>query len=306
MIRSVSIIGMGALGIMYGDFLTEKLGPETVSFIADKKRIEKYLSDGVFCNGKKCIFTVRDCDSDNEPADLLVFAVKGTALDSALLTAANLVGKDTIIISLLNGISSEEIIGKVFGLNHLVYCVAQGMDAVRTENKVEYSHMGELCIGLPENLKENQQALRDIAGLFDRIHLPYHQETDIMHRLWSKWMLNVGVNQVVMVSQGTYRTIQANGPERELMKSAMNEVIQLAEKEHIDLTKKDLDEYVALIDTLNPDGMPSMRQDGLAGRKTEVELFSGTVIRKARKYGLPVPVNQKLYDTVRKMENTLE
>ncbi|MCK9169853.1 MAG: 2-dehydropantoate 2-reductase [Treponema sp.] len=302
MIESVSLIGMGALGILYGDILTEALGAQNVNFLADRSRVEKYLASGVYCNGRKCAFTVKDFTEKSAPPDLLIFAVKGTALDSAVTTARGHIGKNTIIISLLNGISSEEIIAAAFGKEHLIYCIAQGMDALRTGNRLEYEHKGELRIGLPAELSANTPLLKDTAELFDRASLPYKIETDIMHRMWSKWMLNVGVNQVVMVTKGTYATVQKDGPAREMMKSAMKEVIALSEKEKTGLTEKDMEEYVTLIDTLNPAGMPSMRQDGLAGRKTEVDMFSGTVLRRALRYDLPVPVNRLLYDTIKKME----
>jgi 2-dehydropantoate 2-reductase len=82
----------------------------------------------------------------------------------------------------------------------------------------------------------------------------------------------------------------------------MREVILLAEKENIPITEKDLEEYVCLIDTLDPNGMPSMRQDVLEKRKTEVELFSGTVIKLGKKHGVPTPVNQRIYEKIRSME----
>ena len=59
---------------------------------------------------------------------------------------------------------------------------------------------------------------------------------------------------------------------------------------------------MAVMDTLNPEGMPSMRQDGLARRKSEVELFAGTVLELAQRFGMRAPVNQRLYDTIREME----
>ena len=116
-------------------------------------------------------------------------------------------------------------------------------------------------------------------------------------------MVNVGVNQVVMIYEGTYATVQQPGEARELMKAAMREVMMLAEKENVKITEKDMDEYLNLIDNMNPNGMPSMRQDGLAHRKSEVELFSGTVLALAKKHGISAPVNQKIYETVRLMES---
>jgi 2-dehydropantoate 2-reductase len=83
----------------------------------------------------------------------------------------------------------------------------------------------------------------------------------------------------------------------------MKEVIELARYENINITQEDFDYYVGLMDSLDPEGMPSMRQDGLLKRKSEVEQFAGTVISLAKKHNIDVPVNRWIYDTVKKMES---
>ncbi len=303
-IQNISLIGMGALGILFGNFLTEKLGHDRVSFIADEERIKRYETQGVYCNGQKCDFHFTDKERTDTTADLLIFAVKANSLSSAVASAQNYVGENTIIISLLNGITSESIIGETFGMKHMLYSVAQGMDAVKLENNLTYTQMGEICIGIPENEPDKQPKLRAVTDLFDSTGLPYIYEDDIIHRLWSKWMLNVGVNQVVMVEQGTYADVQKEGTARETMKAAMREVIALAEYEDIPVTEEDLVYYVNMIDSINPNGMPSMRQDGISKKYSEVELFSGTVIREAEKYNLDVPVNQRLYREIKELESS--
>ncbi len=89
------------------------------------------------------------------------------------------------------------------------------------------------------------------------------------------------------------------------MIEAMEEARILANLEGINVSKNDLDQYVNLIDTLDPEGMPSMRQDGLLGRKTELDLFAGTVLKLAKKYKVKVPVNQMIFDRVKEMEQAL-
>lgn len=303
-INRVSIVGMGAMGIMYGDFFAKALGKDHVTFLADSGRVERYRKNPVCCNGKEWHFHIRDgAVPDTEgPAELLIFAVKATALEEAIRTAKAHVGKDTVILSVLNGITSEAVIADALGAEHVLYCVAQGMDAVKLGNELTYSHMGQVCIGIPEHETYKEPKLSAVTDLFDATGFPYTKEPDILRRLWCKWMLNVGVNQTVMVFQGTYGTVQRPGKERDTMKAAMAEVVALAKKENIRVTMEDLQSYVDLVDTLSPDGMPSMRQDGIAHRKSEVEFFAGTVIRKAEAYGLDVPVNKELYRRVLEME----
>ena len=301
-IRKIGIIGQGALGVMYGWQLTRHLGNERVFFIADSRRIEKYQREGIYCNGEKTEFQYLTPDTKGVQADLLIFAVKYTAIEEALDDTANFVGGSTILLSLLNGIASEERIGARYGEDKMLYCVAQGMDAVKMGNELTYSHMGQICIGIPQHEPQKEAMLEAVTELFERTGLPYTREPDILRRLWCKWMLNVGVNQAVMVEEGTYGTVQRPGPARQMMKAAMAEVVELAGREGIRVTMEDLDAYVDLIDSLNPDGMPSMRQDGLARRPSEVEFFAGTVIRRAEAAGLDVPVNRELYRRIKGME----
>ncbi|MCK9444485.1 MAG: ketopantoate reductase family protein [Tissierellaceae bacterium] len=297
-IEKVSIIGMGALGTLFGGFLTNKLGKKNVEFIVNKERKERFKSMGLTSNGEVCDFNLVDEEEMGRPADLLIFAVKGVDLDSAINSAKNKVSENTIIISLLNGISSEESIGKVYGMDKIVYTVAQGMDAVKIGNKFTYTNMGEICIGVTDESEDMKKKLDSVIELFDRTGLPYTIEKDINHRLWSKFMLNVGVNQVVMIYEGTYKTIQEPGEARDMMIGAMREALVLANKEGVNVGEKDLEDYVDLMDSLDPEGMPSMRQDGIAGRETEVEMFAGTVLRLGKKHDILTPINQEIYNKI--------
>ena len=299
-IERIAIVGMGALGVLYGDFLTSRLGREHVGFVVNAERRERYERMEISANGRRCDFRLIDANETGDPADLVIFAVKATALAQAMEDAAGQIGPDTVLLSVLNGITSEQLLEQRFGGKNVVYCVAQGMDAVKLGGALTYTVMGQLCIGVPS--AEKLPALDAVCALFDRIGMPYSREADILHRLWGKFMLNVGVNQVVMVFEGSYGTIQAPGKPREMMIAAMREVLDLSSYEGVKLTEDGLDFYVELMNTMSPQGMPSMRQDGLAHRRSEVELFSGTVCRLAKKHGLSVPVNEWLYARVRETE----
>ena len=304
-IKKVSIIGMGALGVLFGGILTKKLGKQNVDFVVNKDRKARFFKYGLTSNGEACDFYLVDEDEKGRPADLLIFAVKGVDLESAIDSARNKVSDNTIILSLLNGVTSEEIIGEAFGFDKLVYCIAQGMDAVKIGNQLTYTNIGQLCIGIMDEDPKMREKLEKVANLFDRTAIPYKVEADIRHRLWSKFMLNVGVNQIVMIYEGNYGTVQRQGEARQLMIEAMEEARILANLEGINVSKNDLDQYVNLIDTLDPEGMPSMRQDGLLGRKTELDLFAGTVLKLAKKHKVKVQVNQMIFDRVKEMEQAL-
>lgn len=300
-IQTTAIIGMGALGMLYADKIMTHLGPDAVTFVADPDRVEKYRSMSFTVNKAARQFPIissRDC----KPADLVIVAVKYNALESALNTMEHCVGPDTTIISVMNGISSEEIIGARYGMDHIIYCIAQGMDAVKFGGDLNYSQAGELRIGIPEASHASSPRLTALTAYLDKAGIRYTTEADILYRLWGKFMLNVGVNQTCMAFETNYGGALTPGPALDTMLGAMGEVITLANAEGICLSETDLEGYMDLLRTLSPTGCPSMRQDGIAHRRSEVEMFSGTVRKLAAKHGIKVPVNDWLYERIKKIE----
>ena len=302
-IKTVSIIGLGALGTMFGNQLSKHMPKEDLRIVVDSARIERYRRDGVFCNGESCYFNFVTPDADVVPADLFILAVKANDLPSAIQASKNHIGPKTIILSLLNGISSEEIIGQSFGMDKMLYSVAQGMDAVKVGNSLTYKHMGMICFG-GGTPGEKDEKVEVVRGFFEKTSLPHEVVADMRTKLWSKFMLNVGANQAAAIFGLDYGSIQSEGPARDTMIAAMKEVIVLSQKEGVHLTEADLDYWLHVLDGLDPKGKPSMSQDLEAKRYSEVELFSGTVLTLGRKYGLKFPVNQMLYDKIKAIEST--
>ena len=302
-IKKVSIIGLGALGILFGSYLAKSMPKEDVRIIADRKRIDKYKKENVYCNGEPCDFHFVAPEEPCEPADLLMFTVKYEGLHDAIQAVQRHVGKDTIILSALNGITSEGIIGQVYGMDKILYSVAQGMDAVKVGNKLTYDHLGMLCYGdqKPGMISDN---VNTVAAFFDKIDFPYEIDTNMNKRLWGKFMLNVGVNQTVAVFKSNYGEIQRDGEARETMIAAMREVITLSEYEGVNLTEADLNYWLSVLATLSPEGKPSMAQDLEARRYSEVALFAGAVLEMGEQHRVPTPVNKVLYDTIKSIEDT--
>lgn len=302
MIKTTVIVGMGALGLLYADVIVKARGNEGVAFVLDEERLAKYKDTIFTINGEEKNFPMIS-NKEVKPVDLLIVAVKYNGLRAAIETMKACVDEHTIIMSVMNGIDSEEILAESFGKEHMIYTVAQGMDAMKFDNALNYTKSGELRIGAVEECqKANLQA---VCEYFDDIHMAYAAEDDILKRMWGKFMLNVGVNQTCLAYSTNYAGTLAEGTEENKMfVTAMEEVIALANAYGIGLTRDDLDYYVKIIGTLSPTGVPSMRQDGIAKRYSEVEMFAGTVRRMAKEKGMKTPANDLLYDKIKAIEAT--
>ena len=106
-IKTVAIVGMGALGMLYGEQLQKVLQAGAVRFVMDEERFKRHKNDKYEVNGVEQSFTLQSV-AQAEPVDLVIVATKFSGLNEALEEMQGLVGPQTIIFSVLNGISSEE------------------------------------------------------------------------------------------------------------------------------------------------------------------------------------------------------
>lgn len=299
-IKTVNIVGMGALGLLYGALIADGAGADCVTYVMDETRYERHKDDRYTANGKPVRFSMAKAE-DAKPCDLLIVAVKYPALASALDTMATSIGEDTLIVSVMNGISSEEIIGVRYGMNRIIHAVALGMDAMHFGTELIYSKAGQLCLGVTDPAMEEKLAA--LTAFLDGTAVAYSIEEDIVRRMWSKFMINVGINQTCMVYGTTYEGATAPGSVEYLtLISAMREVILIANSEGIRLTEADLMQSLGILHSLAPDATPSMGQDRINKKPSEVELFAGTMLQFGKKHGIPLPANEFLYRRVREIE----
>lgn len=299
-INEVAFIGKGGVGLLYGSMIARVLGDDAVEFVMDDARYERHAADWPRINGEPCsLRSVRA--SEATPADLVILTIKTTGLNQALDTMEAVVGPETRIASLCNGITSEQKIAERFGWQRTVLGICQGMDAVFLNNELTYGRPGEIRFGAAPDT--DPAVVADIAELYSRAGIAHVVEPDIKRRMWTKLMMNVGVNQTCMVYGGTYGSVTERGSEqRRSLVAAMREARVVANAEGVAIAEADLSQMVELLETLDPAGMPSMAQDRIARRKTEVEEFSGTICRLAAEHGIEVPQNKWLYQRIREIE----
>jgi len=300
-IKTVSVIGLGALGIMYSHFFTQKLESNRIHVLADKDRIQRYQTEGIYINDERCHFNYVDNDRQRRVVDLVIFAVKSTQLTQVIEQYRDQINENTIILSVLNGVSSEKVLADVFGIDNVLLCTAQGMDATKEGNHLYCKGTGFLRVGTHDGIKSPQ--LERVMQFFDEIDFAYEYCEDMIFQLWNKLVLNVGINQSCAVFDLPYSGVQCDGNPRDTMIAAMQETIIVGRAEGVQLPDTIIQSWLKITDSLSADGMPSMRQDVLAHRKTEVDLFSGTVIALGKKHKIPTPINDWLYKRIIEIED---
>lgn len=300
--RSICVVGAGAMGAFHASRFFD-MDPQSVSLLAGGERFTR-LKEGLIVNGRRYAFPVVTPE-EAAPADLVLVAVKNHHLPGAIQDMRKGIGERTVILSVMNGIQSEEQLASVYGGSKVLYAVAMGTDAVREGSVVTCASQGKLLFGEPQNtvLSDRVKALKD---LFTRAEIVNETPPDMIRTLWWKFMVNVGMNQVSAILGAPYGVFQRSQAARELTQEAMNEVIAIAQARGIPLSKKDSEDFQPFLMKMSPEGKTSMVQDVEAGRKTEVEMFAGKVVEMGRELNIPTPVNRTFLKLIRVMEERAE
>lgn len=299
-IKKITVIGAGAMGSVYAAKFFD-MDKDSITLVAKGERYGRLKAQGLTVNDRHYALPVLDVEEKAPPSDLIIVAVKHHHLPEAIQDMRNRVGDHTVILSVMNGIESEEQIGAVYGMERVLYAVSVGIDALRRENRTTYSTQGKLYFGEAENHDLSERVMR-IQSLLDRAGLVYETPEDMIRTLWWKFMINVGTNQVAAVLRAPFAILQTSQEARELMESAMREVMAVAEAKEVQLSQADLDNWFSVLSGLSSEGRPSMLQDVEAKRKTEVEMFAGKMIELGKALHIPVPVNEAFFRIIRVME----
>jgi 2-dehydropantoate 2-reductase len=241
--------------------------------------------------------------ADRSEPDLVVVAVKCHQLPRAIEDMRRHVGPSTQILSLLNGITSEDMLAAAFGGEKVLYAMILGIDAVREGNSTRFSGTGTIHFGDASNVTGSWSGrVSRIARFFERTGVAFVVPEDMIRSLWYKFMINVGINQASAVLRAPYGVFQTMPEAKEVMESAMRETVALSKSVGTGLRDADVASWYDTLSKLAADGKTSMLQDVEAGRKTEVEAFAGTVIERGESAGLAMPVNRTLFNLIRAIE----
>ena len=299
-IQNVAILGAGAMGAYFAACFAANQGfsPRLIARGERRQRLER---DGLIVNGRPVFIPVASPEDGPAPADLIIVALKHHHLAAAVADLKAFVGPETVVISVMNGLESEAIIGETVGKDKVLYAISVGIDAVRQGNRLTYSNPGRHIFGEADNTVVSDR-VRRVQEAFTRTGIAWETPPDMVRMLWWKFMINVGMNQASAAMRAPYGAFQTRAEARDLMEALMREVIALAGPAGVNLGEADIADWRRVLQTLSPGGKTSMLQDVEAGRKTEVEIFGGTVVALGRRYNVPTPVNRTLFQIIRVLE----
>ena len=293
----IAIFGTGGVGGYFGGLLA--LAGHDVHFIARGANLDAMQKHGlqIYSNyGDFNILPVNATDSPNKigEVDYLILAVKHFQLHDMLSGLKPLIGSETTVVPLLNGIDAHEHIIPTVGRLHVIggFCSVVSMieapGVIRQIGKLRRIVLGELDRVRSERVERIIQAWA--ANGVDA-----SQAEDIFAALWNKFLFIASLGGVGSLTRATAGEMRSNPETKRLLRNAMHEVDHLAQQLAINLPPDSVQTAMSLVESLDPSATSSMQRDVEAGKPFELEAFSGTIVRLGRQASIATPVHESIY-----------
>jgi len=287
-----AVIGAGGVGGYFGGKLAH--GGADVTFIVRGKTLEALRTNGLRVDSIKGDFVVPKVNATDDPksvgpVDVVLLAVKTSQIPEVLQNIAPLIGENTAVIPMENGMDAPEQIANAVGREH-------AMGHIRHAASDPFVMFGELDNSKSDRVTRIQEAMT-AAGVVAEV------PSDIHRAMWTKFLFIAplsGIGAVTRVPAGVWRAM----PElRDIARRAIEEIVAVANARGVQLAPDAVDATLGRYDSLAPDATSSLQRDIMQGKRSELDAQLGAVVRMGRAAGVPTPIHELLYAVLLPQEN---
>ena len=304
----IAVMGAGAIGSVIGGNLARQ--GHKVTLVGRKPHIDEIRTKGLHISGIWGNYTIRDLNAVTEPShefqDIVILTVKSFDTASAAKEAMPMVGTETVVVSIQNGLGNIETLTKIFGNEKVI-----GGMAIFGAILNEPGNVGVTVIASETLVGELDGSLtcrvNDIVKMLASAGIPTKTSDNIMRDIWHKALYNIALNALSAIFQVSYGQIADNPDTRWLAEQMIMEAFQVANASGQSLGVNTAEEYLDILwnQKLPPtrDHKSSMLQDILHGKKTEIDYINGAIIRLGAEYGIETPYNSAVVKMVKAKES---
>ena len=298
-IKNVMIVGLGALGTLYADAF-EKCEETDLYVLVDADRKERYEKDGRYFKGERCDFayvTPEDAEGSCKDlkADLILLCTKSNGMLEAIDMIEGFVGEETIIASLMNGVSCEDLLIEKYGVEKVLYMIYLGDGVKNMDGNVEDVGKNRLFFGSLGNPRDEEQTAL-VEEAFTAAGIEYIIPDDMLYAYWRKFILIDAYNQTCAIFGSDYSLFTKVPESLDFVRNLIAECIPLAKAAGVKNADALMDDLMGVAEKVAPDCMPSITQDRLMKRRMEVDIFADEALKRAEELGIDVPYNKAVSD----------
>jgi 2-dehydropantoate 2-reductase len=293
----VAIFGAGGVGAYFGARLAE--ADAELNVVARGAHLDAIRADGLRVDSVLGDMHVRPAIASDDPADIgpvdvVLLGVKTWQVPEVAPALVPLLGPETIVVPLQNGVETVEQLAPVVGGEHVVggvcggFCFIVGPGHVRHIGGTTFIKFGRL----DGRRSRRVGALRDA---FVRAGVDVEVPDDIRVALWEKFLLVVSFGGLGAVTRAPIGVLVKEPGTRELLMRGMREIEAVGRALGVALPGGVVERALAVLDSVTPSGTSSLQRDVAAGKRSELDEWTGAVVRLGRRAGVPTPLHDFLY-----------
>jgi 2-dehydropantoate 2-reductase len=300
----IGIVGSGAMGSVYGALLADA---GNTLWMLDKwpEHVAAMRTNGLRCQGASgdrtvAVNAISDA-AEAGPCELVIVATKVIDIEAAVQAAAPMIGPDTLVLAIQNGLGNVERIQKVIGAENLPFGIAGGFGA-SMQGPGHVHHNGMEAINLAELKGGVSARLERVAEVWRGAGFKVATCDDLWPVLWSKLIANVAFSAICTVTGMRVGQVRANPSAWAVTQACVGEAVAVAHAKGIALAYDDPVQWVSDFAAKIPNAPPSMYQDVRAGRRSEIDSIHGGVVAEGATLGVPTPTCALMVELVKALE----
>lgn len=296
----IAIIGSGAMGSLYGGILAEE-GNEVHFIDVFEEHINKINENGLCIveNGvERYIKNVKATINSKEvgKVDLAIIFVKSTITDMAVKQNMDVLDKNTIVLTLQNGLGNIEKINTVVDIEQIIAGTSSNGASMIEPGKINHAGNGGTTIGeIDGSMTERIKELGEILNI-PKLG-PLKISDNVMGLIWDKLLVNVGINPLTAITGLKNGQLLENEESILLLEKLVDEGIEVARTLGIKLGFED-SEHCKDVCRATSGNTSSMLADIINKRKTEIMNINGAIVREGKKLNIQTPVNEMMTNLV--------
>ena len=296
----IAVMGTGGVGGYFGARLAH--GGHDVAFIARGRQLAALRSDGLRVRSPLGDLHLPEVIATDDPAsldpvDLVLFGIKLWDTEQAAEQIKPLIGPDTAVVSFQNGVVKDAILRRVLGAEHVLGGVCYIAATIAEPGVIEHSgDLQKLVFGEYDGrVSPRVEAFR--AACADG-GIDVEISPDIERTIWQKFVFLVALSGATSLARTPIGPIRTNPKSRAWLRDVLDEVVQVARAQGVDLPEDYAEDRLAFVDTVSPAMTSSMHHDLERGNRLEVAWLSGDVAERGKALGVPTPANRTIADVL--------
>lgn len=300
----IAIYGTGGVGGYFGGQLAR--AGEDVTFIARGEHLEALRSTGLRVESVNGDFTLRPVNATNDPAepgvvDVVILGVKAWQVSEAADALRPLLGPETFVVSLQNGVEAASELAAVLGTERVLPGLAKVISFIDRPGCIR--RLGGPCsVAFAEVDNRPSERVERLRAAFERTGVAVEIPPDIWVALWAKFLFIVPVGGLGAVTRAPIGVLRSVPETRQIMEAAMREILWVAQANGIPLADETIERTLSFVDTLPPDSTSSLQRDIAARRPSELEAWNGAAVRLGQRTGVPTPSHSFIYHSLLPLE----